>query len=127
MRELHFVVFLSITLIFGTITPALGINSPLIQDPISEYDVDTAKLGSLQIPFIENQGQLDEKVEFYVSTFAGTVFVTESGLTYSFSKTLDDTVQDVKSIQGASHVEPSYPKCLHALLRRMEIGPGSCT
>jgi len=110
MKELYFVVFLSLVLVFGTITPALGINSPLIQDPISEYDVDTAKLGSLQIPFIENQGQLNEDVKFYVSTFVGTVFVTESSLTYSFSKTLDDTIQDVavnEKFLGTNGLQPT--------------------
>ena len=38
---------------------------------------------STQIPFIENQGQIDEQVKFYAKTFAGTIFVTDSNLTYT--------------------------------------------
>ena len=38
-----------------------------------------SKVYSLQIPFIENKGQIDEKVRFYVNTFAGTVFITDKG------------------------------------------------
>lgn len=37
------------------------------------------KLASLQIPFIENKGQIDPQVAFYAQTFAGPVFVTKNG------------------------------------------------
>ena len=41
----------------------------------------------MQIPFIENQGQMgNDKVSFYAKTFGGTFFVEKDGtLTYSFS------------------------------------------
>jgi len=32
---------------------------------------------------VEGLGQLDDTVKLYVNTFAGTVFVTSDGLTYS--------------------------------------------
>ena len=48
--------------------------------------VDSTKLAQVRLPFIENQGQVDEHVKYYVSTFAGTIFVTDDGLTYSFTK-----------------------------------------
>ncbi len=42
------------------------------------------KLYKVSLPFVENKGQLPEEVEFYASTFGGTVFVTDSGkLVYS--------------------------------------------
>ena len=45
------------------------------------------KTASLKIPFIENKGQIDEKVKFYARTFNGTLFVDEEGvLTYSLPK-----------------------------------------
>jgi len=45
------------------------------------------KLAKLQIPFIANQGQSDREMKFYARTFAGTVFVTETGkLVYSLPK-----------------------------------------
>ena len=37
------------------------------------------KAQKLQIPFIINEGQVDEKVRFYASTFGGSVFVTKDG------------------------------------------------
>ena len=46
------------------------------------------KIPGLQIPFIENQGQIKNKsVRFYASTFAGTVFITDKGeIVYSLIK-----------------------------------------
>jgi len=44
-------------------------------------------VGKLSIPFIPNQGQMDEQVKFYANTFAGTVFITEAGqITYALTK-----------------------------------------
>lgn len=37
------------------------------------------KVGKLQVPFIANNGQMDDKVGFYAKTFGGTVFVTKGG------------------------------------------------
>jgi hypothetical protein len=38
-----------------------------------------SSLANLQIPFIENKGQVHEDVAFYAKTFGGTVFVTKDG------------------------------------------------
>ncbi len=58
------------------------------------------KISGLQIPFIENQGQIkDKSVRFYANTFAGTVFVTEKGeIVYSLIKKEDSKkkIQDSK-------------------------------
>jgi hypothetical protein len=40
-------------------------------------------MAGLHLPFIKNVGQSDSKVKFYANTFAGTMFVTNDGLTYS--------------------------------------------
>jgi hypothetical protein len=43
-----------------------------------------ANLAGTRLPFIENQGQVDQHVSYYAPTFAGTVFVTSRGeLVYS--------------------------------------------
>ena len=42
-------------------------------------EVFTSKTRTLQIPFIANHGQVDERVRFYARTFGGTVFVTKDG------------------------------------------------
>src|SRR3990167_7475650 len=57
------------------------------------------KVSALQIPFIENQGQIkpvlskaegSESVRFYANTFAGTVFITDKGeIVYSLIKSED--------------------------------------
>jgi len=46
------------------------------------------KIGNLHIPFIENQGQMNDAIAFYAPVFGGTLFVThENELVYSLSKT----------------------------------------
>src|SRR3989339_1842701 len=46
------------------------------------------KTQKLQMPFIANNGQVDEQVEFYAKTFGGTVFVTRDGeIVYALPKT----------------------------------------
>lgn len=40
---------------------------------------ERAQLANLDIPFIENRGQLNGSVAFYAPTFAGTAFVTRNG------------------------------------------------
>ena len=37
------------------------------------------ELIKLNIPFIENKGQIDKEVKYYAKTFAGDVFVTDKG------------------------------------------------
>ena len=37
------------------------------------------KTQKLQMPFVANEGQLDERVAFYARTFGGAVFVTKDG------------------------------------------------
>ena len=45
------------------------------------------KAQTLQVPFIANEGQTDERVRFYANTFGGTVFVTGDGeIVYSLPK-----------------------------------------
>ena len=38
-----------------------------------------SKTQTLHVPFITNNGQVDEQVKFYAKTFGGTVFVTKEG------------------------------------------------
>jgi len=81
-----------------------------------------SKIHSLEVPFIENKGQIeDEKVKFYAKTFGGTVFVTEEGrIVYSLPKSAEEgtgwvieesfvgaTVSDVTS-GGAATTRVSY-------------------
>ncbi|MBF8276211.1 MAG: hypothetical protein HW390_1284 [Candidatus Brocadiaceae bacterium] len=54
------------------ITETSGVASPTKEELIT-------KTKTLQMPFIANNGQVDEQVRFYAKTFGGTVFVTKDG------------------------------------------------
>ena len=67
------------------------------------------KVSGLQMPFIENQGQIkDKSVKFYANTFAGTVFVTDKcEIVYSLQKTEDaeGMAQSEKTTPGLKPAE----------------------
>src|SRR3990172_1836989 len=61
-----------------------------IGDTALEEEEFTQKTRKLQMPFIANNGQVDEQVEFYAKTFGGTVFVTRDGeIVYALPKSGD--------------------------------------
>jgi hypothetical protein len=57
------------------------------------------KLYNLQLPFIENQGQIkDESIRFYANTFAGNAYITNSGeIIYGIVK--KEAKKDVTGLQ----------------------------
>ncbi len=65
------------------------------------------KVSGLQIPFIENQGQIkDKSVKFYAKTFAGTIFVTDKGeIVYSLIKS-ENRNQSTEYRQNDSEIQP---------------------
>src|SRR3989338_6307790 len=65
--------FIAFLLLF---TPVLTANEPATKPTNQEFKQKTAKL---HMPFIANNGQVDEQVKFYAKTFGGTVFVTKEG------------------------------------------------
>src|SRR3989338_260746 len=65
--------FIAFILLF---TPVLTANEPATKPTNQEFKQKTAKL---HMPFIANNGQVDEQVKFYAKTFGGTVFVTKEG------------------------------------------------
>ncbi len=56
-----------------------NLSSASIGDPQLDKAAFAQKTKKLQIPFIANNGQVDERVKFYAKTFGGTVFVTNDG------------------------------------------------
>jgi len=51
-----------------------------VQASLKGQVVDAAKISSITVPFIKNEGQIDKRVKFYAKTFGGgTVFVTRQG------------------------------------------------
>jgi len=70
-------IILILLLVFST----LGMVNAKESEPSEKIKFSLAKI---QLPFIENRGQLHEDVTHYVKTFGGTVFVTRDGrLVYS--------------------------------------------
>jgi len=68
------------------------------------------KTRTLQMPFIANNGQVDEQVQFYAKTFGGTVFVTKEGeIVYALP-----SGRDVPA--GASQESEACRDALHASL-----------
>ena len=93
-----------IRLIFGILAFLLGFFS--LQAAASsapstaQQDAVKQKLSGMQIPFIENKGQMDKSVAFYAPTFAGTVFVTKKGeLVYSLPANNTDEDGTSSSVQ----------------------------
>ncbi|MBM2835626.1 MAG: hypothetical protein HW406_2787, partial [Candidatus Brocadiaceae bacterium] len=69
--------------------------------PKSSRYLSLPKTKKLQIPFIANEGQTDEKVAFYANTFGGSVFVTKDGeIVYALPKSGD--VEDEETHRKAA-------------------------
>ena len=67
-----------------------NLSSTSIGEPKFEKADVLQKTKKLQIPFIANEGQTDEKVAFYANTFGGSVFVTKDGeIVYALPKSGD--------------------------------------
>ncbi|MCX5887156.1 MAG: SBBP repeat-containing protein [Proteobacteria bacterium] len=74
---------ISLLFLFFASTAFAAISKPNTIDPAKDKEI-RSRLGILQIPFIKNESQIkDSKVRYYANTFAGTVFVTDDGITYS--------------------------------------------
>ena len=64
------------------------------------------KTAILQMPFIANEGQTDEKVAFYADTFGGTVFVTEDGeIVYALPASRSGELGDKRSEARSQKLE----------------------
>ena len=74
---------------------------------LHEKDKALKAIKGIRIPFIENKGQIDNRVTFYAKTFGGTVFVTKEGkLVYNLPKfegeKLNGGVAFVELLEGAT-------------------------
>uniref|UniRef100_A0A7V5XHY4 DUF7948 domain-containing protein n=1 Tax=Thermodesulfobacterium geofontis TaxID=1295609 RepID=A0A7V5XHY4_9BACT len=66
-----------------------------------------SSIAKLQLPFIENKGQVHEDVAYYAKTFGGTVFVTKDGkIVYSIPEGKEvEEVKDKRGLKGAKEVK----------------------
>src|SRR3989338_5844280 len=131
--------FIAFLLLF---TPVLTANEPATKPTNQEFKQKTAKL---HMPFIANNGQVDEQVRFYAKTFGGTVFVTKNGeIVYSLPNNSSDVetqclaslmhspngmhnarciIQDPRNMSNTTsrvscilHYESNIPYCTNCLL-----------
>src|SRR3989339_541828 len=88
------------------------------------------KTQKLQMPFIANNGQVDEQVEFYAKTFGGTVFVTRDGeIVYALPKTEKSECRlgeaertQQAALQSKTHSNSPNPKSAIQNLSSTSIG-----
>lgn len=73
----------------------MTLSSPAFANVEVDKNAMMQKVSKLQMPFIENQGQIkDKSVRFYANTFAGPVFVTEKGeIVYSLLRREDSGLE----------------------------------
>ena len=88
MRQKNFLVLTATGILLIMLLPSLAFAK--VEDRAGvDKDALMKKVSGVQMPFIENQGQIkDKSVRFYANTFAGTVFITDKGeIVYSLVKT----------------------------------------
>ena len=99
-------------------------------DTALEEEEFTQKTRKLQMPFIANNGQVDEQVEFYAKTFGGTVFVTRDGeIVYALPKTEKSECRlgeaertQQAALQSKTHSNSPNPKSAIQNLSSTSIG-----
>lgn len=70
-------------------------NSSIYPDIEKEKEIKV-KMASMQIPFIKNESQIeDSSVKYYTNTFAGTVFISDSGITYALKNEKDSNKESL--------------------------------
>jgi hypothetical protein len=69
-----------------------------------------SEIVKLQVPFIENQGQLSDKsIRFYASTFTGPVYITEKGeIVYSLLKSETNQPRSVRVTPSVLRKSPVH-------------------
>ena len=72
-KAVAFSLFLLMVLFSANLFAGNGVASNVSKATVSKG------VAGLQMPFMVNQGQVDEQVLFYANTFGGTVFVTQEG------------------------------------------------
>ena len=83
-RTISWAIILSVAIL---VLPVLGASAKEEGSSAIPKSEVLSKVSKLHIPFIPNQGQMDERVKYYARSFGGAVFVTEAGeIFYSLPK-----------------------------------------
>ena len=74
-RFIHFLIYFVVLMAWSPVSP----RSAAI-DEQEEMRILIEKAVKIQIPFIANEGQInDDRVKFYAETFGGTIYITKRG------------------------------------------------
>ena len=101
-----------------------------VPEAVRQQVVET--YGKLLLYFIENQGQLDPRVAYYIQGGDKSIYFTGSGVTFSLTAALPDNGDEKNSVEA--HVHPtSYrgtgvvtaPLLSHSAIPRLRSGHGS--
>jgi hypothetical protein len=100
---------ISLLFLFFASTAFAAISKPNTIDPAKDKEI-RSRLGILQIPFIKNESQIkNSRVKYYANTFAGTVFVTDDGITYSLrGKSMEHVGASLAAPFVGARVRPEY-------------------
>ena len=91
----------------------IPLTSYSVNKPSPDKTAIMAKTAKLQMPFIENKGQIKNKeVRFYANTFAGNVFVTEKG----------EVVYALRGAKGMEHGAKGSKKTLDSRRKTQDQG-----
>ena len=77
MKKKMYGLGISVILSLVLLTPSLLLAGSNAAKPSKAEVVQKAQ--NLRVPFIANEGQVDDQVRYYAKTFSGTVYVTREG------------------------------------------------
>jgi len=91
-------------------------------------DVQTEQVANLSLPFIQNNGQIQEEdVSFYAPIFSGSIFLTKEDLTYAIEKektpqeqSLEEE-QEIQESEGKKNITDSFEDSMNTRLEKTEI------
>ena len=104
----------TMVLISGLVCSALSFNvAAKVNDDTKITAEFQTKLSTLQIPFIENQGQAHKRIRYYANTYSGTLVVTQKNeLFLSLPKPDKDSNKSVIIKEALVGSKPGKPKGL---------------
>ncbi len=127
-------VFLSLGLLLAA-TILLQIQAPIPNRQVPTEEVPEAVqqqvlevYGKLPLYFIENQGQLDPRVAYYIQGGDKSIYFTGSGVTFALTAAGDEKPSSEALVHPAAYQETgdlTAPLLSHSAIPRLRSGHGS--
>lgn len=108
MKNKRYGLGISVILSLVLLTPSLLLAGDNAAKPSKAVVVQKAQ--NLHVPFIANEGQVDDQVRYYAKTFSGTVYVTREGeIMYALPKYDETAKEDRNGRNRANSAEWGNP------------------